>query len=256
MNTKAKDVQAYAPPHLEPVSTQEQAIMALVSRAATDPTFDVAKLEQLLALQEKWQATQARKDFVAAMAAFKADPPKLEKNKHVNFTSDRTQKITDYWHATDSEVTEKISAAMAKHGLSHRWNVEQSDGRIRVTCIVTHIGGHFESVAMTSSADDSGGKNSIQSIGSAVTYLRRYTLLAATGMSTGDMDVADDDGRGTSEAQCIGEGQIANIKALLTEVNASEESFLRAIKAESLSKIHVESYPMVVGIIEAKRKHV
>ena len=250
MSVVAKDVKQYQPAELQPVSTQEQAIMALVSRAATDPNFDVAKLEQLLALQEKWAATQARKEFVAAMAAFKADPPKLEKNKHVNFTSERTQKTTDYWHATDSEVTEKISVAMAKHGLSHRWNVEQSEGRIRVTCIVTHVGGHFESVAMTSNADDSGGKNSIQSIGSAVTYLRRYTLLAATGMSTGDMD--DDDGRDAQTAPRITEKQVADLEAKISEVGADRAKFIQYLKVDNIESLPPERYRAAIAALESK----
>ena len=41
--------------------------------------------------------------------------------------------------------------------------------------------------------DTSGGKNNIQAMGSAVSYLERYTLLAITGLSTKEMD---DDGRG------------------------------------------------------------
>ena len=37
---------------LQPV-TQDSALMAIISRAASDPTFDVAKLTQLLELQER-----------------------------------------------------------------------------------------------------------------------------------------------------------------------------------------------------------
>jgi hypothetical protein len=41
---------------------------------------------------------------------------------------------------------------------------------------------------------------------------------------------------------------------LLTETNASEESFLRVIKAERLEDINVASYSMVIGLLEAKRR--
>lgn len=156
---------------------------------------DLDRLQQLMDLQERWEAAQACKAFAAAVAGFKADPPKITKNKHVRFQT--TKGITEYDHATHDEVCDKISRALAAHGLSHRWNVEQVDGRIRVTCYLTHVAGHSESVQMTSAPDDSGGKNGIQAIGSAVTYLQRYTLLAITGMSTGDAD-DDDDGRATA----------------------------------------------------------
>ena len=50
---------------------------------------------------------------------------------------------------------------------------------------------------MQSLPDTSGSKNSIQAISSAVTYLQRYTLLAATGLSTSELGNLDNDGRGT-----------------------------------------------------------
>ena len=52
--------------------------------------------------------------------------------------------------------------------IRERWNVEQTkEGRIAVTCILMHVLGHSESVRMESAADQSGGKNNIQAIGSA-----------------------------------------------------------------------------------------
>ena len=251
MTAQPKTVQPYKAPDLQPVATQEQAIMALVSRAATDPTFDVGKLEQLLKLQEQWQATQARKEYVAAMAAFKADPPKLVKNKHVRFQTSKG--VTEYDHATHSEVTDKIVAALAKHGLSHCWNVEQSEGRIRVTCTITHVGGHSESVSMISAADDSGGKNALQALASATTYLQRYTLLAATGMSTSEMDAADTDGR-DDRVQYITEKQIADLEAKISEVGANRERFLKYIKVDSIEDILAEKYRAAIAALEAKGK--
>lgn len=171
------------------------ALMAIIDRAATDPNFDPARLMQLLEVKERWEATEARKAFTVAMAAFKADPPKIVKNKHVRFQTSKG--VTEYDHATHSEVTEKVAAGLGAHGLSHRWNVEQSEGRIRVTCIITHSLGHSEQVQMTAGADDSGSKNAIQAISSTVTYLQRYTLLAATGLTSAEMDADDDDGAGS-----------------------------------------------------------
>jgi len=46
--------------------------------------------------------------------------------------------------------------------------------------------------------DMSGGKNAIQAVISAKSYLERHTLLAATGLTT--KDIEDDDGRGASNA--------------------------------------------------------
>ena len=159
------------------------ALMVIINRAVSDPAFDVAKLEALLNVKERWEREEARKAFVVALTAFKANPPDIFKNKQVAFKDVR------YSHATLDNVSIAIGTALAEHGLSHRWSVDQAETRIKVTCILMHNAGHSESLSMQSASDQSGNKNAIQALGSAVTYLERYTLLAITGMA-----VQDDDG--------------------------------------------------------------
>lgn len=151
---------------------------------------DLDKLKQLMDLQERWEANEARKAFVVAMNAFKANAPKIVKTKEVSFGTGKTS----YKHAVAGVASEQIGEALAKVGISHRWDVVQADGgKIKVTCILTHAQGHAERVPLEATPDTSGSKNSIQAIGSTVSYLQRYSLLAATGMVPMD---ADDDGRG------------------------------------------------------------
>src|SRR3990172_3178827 len=118
MNTKVGAITP-APHPMVPAASDSSTLMRIIDRAATDPAFDVAKLEQLLAVKERWEAQEARKAFVTALTAFKANPPTLTKNKHVKFGT------TEYDHATLDKVTEIIGKALSAHGLSHRWEVEQ-----------------------------------------------------------------------------------------------------------------------------------
>lgn len=159
-------------------------------RLAVEQGADLERLEKLMELQQRWEANEARKAWVAAMNAFKANPPVLTKNRRVQFGN------TVYNHASLDEAVRVITEGLSAHGLSHRWTVEQLDGgMVRVTCVITHEMGHSESTSMQAGADSSGSKNSIQAIGSTVTYLERYTLLAATGLAAKGMD---DDGNGAS----------------------------------------------------------
>lgn len=159
--------------------------MDLLSMAvAQDAPFE--KLATLMDLQERWEAREARRAFVSALAAFKADPPKLEKNKHVSYTTSKGQ--TSYKHATLDSITDVLNPALSRHGLSFRWDIQQGEKSIHVTCILQHHLGHFENVTMSGSQDETGQKNALQQMGSTVTYLMRYTLLAITGMSTSDQD--------------------------------------------------------------------
>lgn len=160
--------------------------------AAVARGTDMAQLEKLMDLQERWEANNARKAFVAAMAKFKENPPTLVKDKRVGYTN-RDGSFTGYTHATLAEVATKIAAGLGAVGISHRWDVHHENGLIIVSCTLTHEGGHSETVTMPPVApDDSGKKNSIQQVASAITYQQRYSLLAITGLAAKDQD---DDGQ-------------------------------------------------------------
>lgn len=155
--------------------------------AALQAGMTIDHLKGIMELQEKFEANEARKAYVADMAAFKLNPPEIYKTKLVSFSG------TEYMHATIGDVAKAIVDALARHGFSHSWETRQADGMITVNCKITHRMGHSESTSMQSAPDVSGKKNSIQAIASAVSYLSRYTLLAACGLAT--MDIPDDDGR-------------------------------------------------------------
>ena len=171
-------------------TVQDNALMALISRAAMDASFDVAKLQALMEMKDRWDATEARKAYVAAMAEFKANAPEILKRKLVEF--DTAKGTTSYKHAELADVTSAVTQPLAQAGFTHAWATRQLDGGlIEVTCTLTHRLGHSESTTLKGSPDQSGGKNNIQAIASTVTYLERYTLLMATGLATRGMD---DDG--------------------------------------------------------------
>jgi hypothetical protein len=130
------------------------------------------------------------------MAAFKLNPPDIRKTKLVGYAN-RDGTVTGYYHATLGEVAAAIVDSLAQHGFSHSWETKQVDGLITVNCKITHRMGHSESTSMQAAPDQSGKKNAIQAVASSITYMQRYTLLAATGLATTDMQ--DDDGQSSGE---------------------------------------------------------
>ena len=217
---------------------------------AVSQNADLDKLEKLMALQERWQANEAKKAYVVAMSAFKANPPTVYKEKSVSYTT--TKGTTQYTHALLEDAAELIGAALTKHGLSFHWGCDQMDGGIvKVTCIITHVQGHSESVSLQAGLDQSGGKNNIQSLGSTITYLQRYTLFSATGMAAKGID---DDGR-KSDIEYITEDQAADINALLDEVGGDKEKFKAHLKIDSIEELPAEAYQHAIALIEAKRKN-
>ena len=171
------------------IQKNESPLMAAAALVQADGNMDVAKLKELLDVQERWEAIQAKKAYVQAMSEFKENPPEIIKDRNVHFQTSKG--TTDYNHATLSNVTACINKALSAHGLTASWVTSQTNGSIMVTCKITHIMGHSEETSLSAPPDVTGSKNAIQAIGSTVTYLQKYTLLALTGLATHEQD---DDG--------------------------------------------------------------
>jgi hypothetical protein len=164
---------------------------------------------KMMDLQERAEQREAKKLYVAAMAKWSVSAPDITKDKHVRFTTSKG--TTEYNHATLGNVATAISKSMGPFGLKPNWITEQPEGKVKVTCTITHAGGHSESTSLIAGTDQSGSKNSIQALGSTISYLERYTLLALAGLATSDMD---DDGQSSEKpTEYISKDQIKNITA-------------------------------------------
>lgn len=164
---------------------------------------DIEKLGKLMDLQERWEARQSAKLFKVAMSGFTSKKPELKKSKKVSFGQ------TNYKYLPLGRIQQAIDPILGEFGLSYRWEQIQESGLIKITCIISHIDGHTESTFMSAPADDSGKKNVIQSIGSTVSYLKRYTLEGALGLSSDD----DDDGHSSSKPEFIDDRESLNPSA-------------------------------------------
>lgn len=165
--------------------------MDMLAIATRTGAPDAAQLERLWALHVAHEEREAKKAYVRDMADFKRNAPTITKDKAVGYTN-KDGTFTGYKHASLGNVTSAIVEGLAQHGFSHSWDVKQDGATAHVTCTITHRMGHAESVSMHAAKDDSGKKNAIQQVASAITYLQRYTLLAATGLAV--EDGSDDDG--------------------------------------------------------------
>lgn len=201
-------------------------------------------LQKILDVAERWEANEARKAFDAAMAKFKKDPPVIRKDRTVSYSG------TSYKHATHAEVTEKIGEALASVGIFHRFEMDEVDGQIKVTCVLTHEAGHHVQSSMLAAPDTSGSKNSIQAKGSTITYLQRYTLQAATGLSARDMP--DDDGR-SAEEELVSFDEALAIEALIEEVGADRQKFMKWLGVSAISEIPARHYSTAIKALEKKR---
>lgn len=198
----------------------------------------VDQLDKLMALQERYEANEARKAFVAAMARFKAEPIIVAKDSTVDFTSQKGR--THYKHASLAAVVDAVVSRMGQFGLSHKWDVKQGDGCVTVSCVITHEFGHSEAVTMSGPRDESGNKNLLQQIASSVTYLQRYTLMSLCGLASKEMD--DDAGGAGHQEPAISADQATELRDLAKEARADVPKFLAWMQCESFDSMPAKSY--------------
>ena len=236
-----KSITTTEPAAITPTSIIQQAV------AAGAP---VDQLQQLLELQERYEANEARKQFNVAVAEFKQNPPTIIKNVTVAYGQ------TKYRHVSLDAVVDAITPPLSALGLSIHWDVAQEQ-QIKVTCILSHSGGHSESVSMAGPADDSGKKNAIQQIGSTVSYLSRYTLLSLLGLAARD---ADDDGRGgiSQKTTPITDDQVLQIMAYVAENELDHEAvgaYLKSKGFEHYADLPAVQFPAFMAMLKRSLEH-
>ena len=147
---------------------------------AVSKNADLDKLEKLMDLQERWDAQQAKKAYYLSLSKFQKNCPPILKTK--------AGYDKRYYYAPLDQIISVIKSSLFKSQLTYRWEQDEKDNKIMVTCIITHVDGHSEKTTLQSDPDTSGSKNTIQAKGSTVQYLRRYTLESALGIATSATD--------------------------------------------------------------------
>lgn len=217
---------------------------AYLLQMAVEQGKDIAYVEKLMDMQDRWEARNAEKAFNLAMSEFSQNLPTIEKTVYVEHF--------DGYHADLGLMAKLIREAMAPHGLSFTWKTKQAD-LITVACVIKHKDGHSESVTLSSAPDQSGGKNSIQAIGSAVKYLERYTLESATGIVASG---SGDEGQSAAAPELITDDQALELEAFVKDNNINEFATLNWIKTKtgeaSYFSIRADQFDTVIRALNKK----
>jgi hypothetical protein len=124
-------------------------------------------------------------NLAAALAAFQAELPVLGKDSTANAGT------YSYEYADLAAVSRVVLPLLGKHGLSFSSKPTVLDGKFCLAYTLSHAQGDTDQGIYPLPAT---GK--AQEIGSAITYARRYALMAITGVFPGG---EDDDGKGAPE---------------------------------------------------------
>lgn len=246
----AQALEIQAVPEMPMVADRQAITPMIMLDQAIARGADINVLEKLMGLQERWEANQARKAFDAAMADAKAKIPPILKNRKVDFTSQKGR--TNYRHEDLGEIAKTVDPILAEFGLSYRFNTETVGGTVSVTCIVSHRDGHSERNMLSGAHDQSGNKNSIQAVGSTITYLQRYTLKAALGLAASN----DDDGakadNTAKDDEVITEAQASVVRELVEKAQLEIDQFCGHWKIEALPDIPMSKFNDVVASLRRR----
>jgi hypothetical protein len=176
-------------PKTTALTVQPQSSPMSMMLSAMDRGASLEQVEKMMALQERWEATEARKAYNAAFSAFKAEAVRIVKNREVTDGPLRGKAYAELHSVVDA-----LTPALSRHGLSASWKLTKDEPQwMEVTCFLRHVDGHEESVSMGGPPDAGGAKNAIQARASTKSYLERYTLKAICGVAEGG---DDDNGAG------------------------------------------------------------
>lgn len=230
------------------LSGEGGALISMIERASRDPSVDIDKFERLLKMQQLVASQANERAFNAAIALAKGQIGPIFKNKTVDFMSAKGR--TNYRYEDLSEVARTIDPVLSRNGLSYRYRTTQEGGKLTVSCILTHVDGHSETTTLAAQSDQSGNKNDIQAIGSSATYLQRYTLKLALGLSAS----VDDDGKAASAPVTISEEQEAELRKLIDETDTHIPAFCEYFRIEKLPDLKVTAFNEAKAALKKKAK--
>jgi len=167
---------------LPPTAVETDALI----RAATDPNMDMAKLSALIDMRERVMKIQAKAAFDAAFSAMQADIPEIDERGKLVVKG--TLRST---YARLEDIHAAIKPVLKEHGFAMRHRTEWPADRpnlIRIVGILAHREGHSEESVFEAPLDKSEYRTDIQSMGSTVSYGRRYTTLDLLNITTRGLD--------------------------------------------------------------------
>jgi hypothetical protein len=168
----------------------------MIERLAANKDVDVSKLEKIIELRERVMAHDAKAAFDAAYSRMQPEIPAIDEKGQIKVKETVRSK-----YARLEDIQANVKPILAKYGFALRHRTEWPEDRkgvIRIVGILSHEAGHSETSIFEAPLDRSEFRTDIQSMGSTVSYGRRYTTIDLLNIETRGVD---DDGRKAGRPQ-------------------------------------------------------
>lgn len=221
-----------------PPVSEAGSLLAVISQAATNPAIDVDKLKGLMDLYERITDRSARGAYFAALAEMQPELPVIDENGGIKNNAGVVQSTYAKWE----DINDAIRPILHKHGFGLSFRPGRDpQGLVTVTGVLSHRQGHSEEATFTLPVDSSGNKNSVQALGSSMSYGQRYTAKALLNITSRHRDDRDDNG------QSAGLSEVA--QRAISDINLAEGADeLRAWKTK-----HYDGVSKIVNAVELRQ---
>lgn len=211
----------------------------------------VEALEKLVGLHERIEAKNAIKAFNKAMTQFQARCPQILKTSTAKI---RTKSGGEYGYkfAELDKIDDAIRPLMTELGLSKRFTTERVGNEVKVTCIISHEDGYSIESPFQCAIDTDAAMSGAQKGGAAVTFAKRYALIAALGLTTTETDT-DAQQKIDRKPSKITSEQAAQLSALIDETKSDIGKFLGFFEVSHVSDLTTAQFPKAAQMLESKR---
>ena len=225
------------------------ALLQIISRAASDPSVDMDKMERLFKMHENIVARDAENAFNVAMSSVQAQLGRI--------AADLRNKQTNSDYASYAAIDRVIRPIYTAGGFSLSFGTEDAPFPefVRVVCHISHNAGHTRIAHIDMPADGKGAKGGdvmtkTHATGAGAQYGMRYLVKMIFNLAIGK----DEDGN--MPLSYITDKQAADLTALLEEVGADKAAFCAHFKCESVEKLPAKAYQQAMALTTAKKNKV
>lgn len=162
-------------------------MISMIERAAKDPAVDVDKMERLVQIRREWEAELSKRAFYKGLSLMQEELTAVVERGEIKDGQGNVRSRYALWE----DVNKQIKPVLQRHGFALMFLTPKGEGKIIVRGVLTHEDGHTEQTEVELPSDASGSKNSVQAIGSSVSYGKRYAAFALLNLTSGG---EDDDG--------------------------------------------------------------
>ena len=248
--TEIETIEQPEPQAVAPLS-ESASMLALIERAARDPSVDIDKMERLFQMHERVEGRHAEAAFNTAMAAAQSKIGPVIKNKKNTHTG---SEYADLYAIADAALP---VAHEHGFGLSFSECPPTVSGCMGIACEVTHSGGHSKRYTYNIPLDKAGSQGKVnktdtQAYGSTMTYGRRYATCGVFNIA-----ITDKDGnKAAQNNEPLNDEQELFIRTQIDATKTDINAFLRYIESESISDIPQSRFPRAKAMLAKKAQQV